>query len=475
MRNWLRGTELAVSQSVSQPHVVHSCSRHLIRRNLLAFSAARLQKNACGSRRLQRHCMPPVAVEKLKEVKLKRQQRKRQDPSRKPAKVRNGHALRNGQANFEPRNGHAEPAVSGFFESMPDTHLTNEQCVALGRRVQMLKNWTATLKELQEQKFDSIDIDGDGYISAKEAFAAGISRDDFARMDTDSSGSIDSKEFVDAAIRKYTHLHGDNLGFVGEVTPEQWATACNINNVDVFLNAVAEAYAAREKLYSSHLSLVTYLVNKFVQRNGKYARSDERYDDMFSEGQMELWKLTAKWNPEDRDRDFRYHLFYGIQSAVSRIRSDNFLNVPYHVTKEARAVQKARRQIFDESGQDADDRQLAEATGMARSKIAYLDSVWKKAGAAELSDRTWLEESRRGSYGVRGPAAEMEWGVLQQSLETLLGSLPSIEADLIREKYLGASKNSTKRKEIVPLRFLERFGHLQNERLEEWRKAATNR
>eukprot|EP00427_Karlodinium_veneficum_P053545 CAMPEP_0169420076 /NCGR_PEP_ID=MMETSP1017-20121227/65345_1 /TAXON_ID=342587 /ORGANISM="Karlodinium micrum, Strain CCMP2283" /LENGTH=435 /DNA_ID=CAMNT_0009528831 /DNA_START=118 /DNA_END=1425 /DNA_ORIENTATION=- len=435
MRNWLRGTELAVSQSVSQPHVVHSCSRHLIRRNLLAFSAARLQKNACGSRRLQRHCMPPVAVEKLKEVKLKRQQRKRQDPSRKPAKVRNGHALRNGQANFEPRNGHAEPAVSGFFESMPDTH----------------------------------------FISAKEAFAAGISRDDFARMDTDSSGSIDSKEFVDAAIRKYTHLHGDNLGFVGEVTPEQWATACNINNVDVFLNAVAEAYAAREKLYSSHLSLVTYLVNKFVQRNGKYARSDERYDDMFSEGQMELWKLTAKWNPEDRDRDFRYHLFYGIQSAVSRIRSDNFLNVPYHVTKEARAVQKARRQIFDESGQDADDRQLAEATGMARSKIAYLDSVWKKAGAAELSDRTWLEGSRRGSYGVRGPAAEMEWGVLQQSLETLLGSLPSIEADLIREKYLGASKNSTKRKEIVPLRFLERFGHLQNERLEEWRKAATNR
>jgi RNA polymerase primary sigma factor len=237
------------------------------------------------------------------------------------------------------------------------------------------------------------------------------------------------------------------------------------------------AAAARNEFVKANLRLVVSIARRF--NYGRMALAD-----LIQEGNIGLMKAVERY---DYRRGFRFSTYasWWIRHAISRALADKGREVrlPVHMIDAQHRLTKARRQLTGQLGRKPTSEELATATQMPIDKIEKMRS-WLLEQSISIDKPVGDDEGRvlgevledPDREGV-SPTGDLEWEALTAEVRDLLRELPSIEADILRQRFGLGTEQELTLKEIGDKYNLsrERIRQLQEQALARMRRALARR
>lgn len=246
-----------------------------------------------------------------------------------------------------------------------------------------------------------------------------------------------------------------------------------INKVALLTREEEEKYArlaaqgnqvAKDRLVAANLRFVVNVAKK-------YQNQGMALDDLISEGNIGLINAIERFDVDKGYHFISYAVWWIRQAILKAIcEKSRTIRLPLNRANELVQIEKMRKEMFSEEGQEPEDRELARRLGMneaqvrdlldiSREMISLETPVFTDRDASVLSD--FLEDANHPS-----PEVQTLQGSLKNDLNEALGSLSDKESKILELRFGLNDKQPLSLKEIG-----EKF-HLTKERIRQIEKKA---
>jgi len=218
----------------------------------------------------------------------------------------------------------------------------------------------------------------------------------------------------------------------GEIpTDEEWATACDYDNLRQFNRRLHIGRRAKDKMVQSNLRLVVSIAKKYMNRGLSF-------QDLIQEGSLGLIRAAEKFDHE-KGYKFSTYATWWIRQAITRAIADQSrtIRLPVHLYETISRIKKTTKMLSQKMGRKPTEEEIAEDMEMTIEKLRFI----AKSAQLPISLETPIgkeEDSRLGDFieaDGETPEDEVAKNLLREDLENVLDSLSPRERDVLRLRY----------------------------------------
>lgn len=222
--------------------------------------------------------------------------------------------------------------------------------------------------------------------------------------------------------------------------------------------------AAKDKLVAANLRFVVNVAKK-------YQNQGMALDDLISEGNIGLINAIERFDVDKGYHFISYAVWWIRQSILKAIcEKSRTIRLPLNRANELVQIEKMRKEMFSEEGQEPEDRELARRLGMNESQVRDLLDISREMISLETPVYTDRDTSVLSDFLEDGnhpsPEAQTLHGSLKSDLNQALETLSEKESKILELRFGLNDKQPLSLKEIG-----EKF-HLTKERIRQIEKKA---
>jgi RNA polymerase nonessential primary-like sigma factor len=195
---------------------------------------------------------------------------------------------------------------------------------------------------------------------------------------------------------------------------------------------VIDGSRAKDHLLRANLRLVVSLAKRYTGHGMPFL-------DLIQEGNLGLIRAVEKF---DYTKGFKFSTYatWWIRQAISRAMADQSrtIRLPVHLVEQVNKLQRLRREMNQSLGREATDGELAAELDIAEDRIRELIDLSRDLVSLDQTVGT-DDDAALGDFIAddTAPAAEaaVEAGLMRTQLRSVLGTLETREAAVVRMRY----------------------------------------
>jgi RNA polymerase primary sigma factor len=288
-----------------------------------------------------------------------------------------------------------------------------------------LSEITSQHEDLTPEKIEDLldELNGMG-ISIVDAARSLDEQDDRSR----ESGEFFSKEEIEDAdnlrLDDSVKMYLKTIGAIPLLTPEEEIYyAKRYRDGDL---------TAKQKLIEANLRLVVSIAKKYLNRGMSFL-------DLIQEGNIGLIRAVEKF---DLDRGFKLSTYatWWIRQAISRALADQaeLIRKPVHMVETITKLGRASKEIQQEEGREASNKEIAERMGVSEEKVREILKVAQKPISLEKpigNDKDSQFQDFQENKNIVSPEVETMYTLTRNKIDKILQTLSYREQRVIRLRY----------------------------------------
>lgn len=204
--------------------------------------------------------------------------------------------------------------------------------------------------------------------------------------------------------------------------------------------------AAKDKLVAANLRFVVNVAKK-------YQNQGLSLDDLISEGNIGLINAIERFDVEKGYHFISYAVWWIRQSILKAIcEKSRSIRLPLNRANELVQIEKMRKEIFSEKGNEPDDEELAKRLGMAPELVRELLDISREMVSLDTPVYTDKDTSVLSDFLEDGaheaPESQFIRQSLREDLNTTLSSLSDKESMILEYRFGLNDKRPMSLKEI---------------------------
>jgi len=236
---------------------------------------------------------------------------------------------------------------------------------------------------------------------------------------------------------------------------------------EISRKAVAGDKAAQAKLIEANLRFVVNVAKK-------YQNQGLPLDDIISEGNIGLMNAIERFDPDKGYHFISYAVWWIRQAILKAIyEKSRMIRLPLNRANELVQIEKTRKAMLTEMGEDPSDAEIARLTGIKVSDVTDLQAISRDLISLESPVYDERDSSNLGDFiediANPGPDEQALMTSLAEDIESILGTLTDKESDILRHRFGLGDRRPLSLKEIG-----DRY-NLTKERIRQIEKKALDR
>ncbi len=236
---------------------------------------------------------------------------------------------------------------------------------------------------------------------------------------------------------------------------------------EISRKAVTGDKAAQAKLIEANLRFVVNVAKK-------YQNQGLPLDDIISEGNIGLMNAIERFDPDKGYHFISYAVWWIRQAILKAIyEKSRMIRLPLNRANELVQIEKTRKAMLTEMGEDPSDAEISRLTGIKVSDVTDLQAISRDLVSLESPVYDERDSSSLGDFiedsANIGPDEQALMISLSEDIESILGTLTDKESDILRHRFGLGDRKPLSLKEIG-----DRY-NLTKERIRQIEKKALDR